>query len=149
MNEFWGLYRWGLNMKFHMAIYTIALLFFKSAVNLFQGRDVVSIWTMLQMILAALAFALSEVFLFPEKGELSLGQLKARTVVWAALGNVLFLGGALFFHWFAGIPAWGTVILAVALEGGLLAMWLGLHVALKKDTENMNRSLRSFQQEAP
>lgn len=147
MKEFFSFYRWGIQMKFHMSIYTIALIFFKSVVNLLQGSDVVSVWTMLEMLVLAMALAICETFLFPEEKELTPAALRSRTVVWAVLVNVLFLGGSLFFHWFSGVPAWGAAALVVFLEGGAFAMWIGMHVALKKDTDRLNRRLKVFQEE--
>lgn len=147
MREFWSFYRWGLNMKSHMAIYTVALIFFKSIVNLTQGSDAVSIWTMLQMLLISMAFATCEVYLFPEDKELSVSAVKRRTICWAVLGNVLIVGGAMIFKWFEGVPAWASGVLALLLESSLLAMWLGIHVARRKDTEHLNKNLRSYQQE--
>lgn len=147
MKEFFSFYRWGMNMKFHMSIYTIALLSVKSVVNLLQGSDVVSIWTMIEMVVVSMVLAICETFLFPEEKELPSAALRNRTVVWAVLLNVLFLGGSLFFHWFSGVPAWGAAALIAFLEGGAFAMWIGMHVALKKDTARLNRKLKVFQEE--
>lgn len=146
MKGFFGFYRWSMNMKFHMSIYTIALLTVKSVVELLQGRDTISIWTMLEMVLAALILAVCESFLFPERKELSPATLGRRTAVWVVLINVLFLGGSVLFQWFAGLPVWGNVVLVAFLEGGAFAMWIGLHVAMKKDTDRLNQNLRDFQQ---
>ncbi len=145
MEEFWSVYRWGMNMKFHMAIYTIALVCVKSVVNLLQGVDTVSIWTMLEMILLSLVLAVGEVLLFPGDRGLEGDALRGRTAAWVLLGNLLFGGGAIVFRWFDGVPAWGGVLLVLLLELGFLSMWVGLHVAQRKDTKKLNENLHSFQ----
>lgn len=147
MKEFFSFYRWGMNMKFHMSIYTIALLSIKSVVNLLQGSDMVSIWTMLEMLVLSLVLAVCETFLFPEEKELTPAALRSRTVVWALLVNILFIGGSIGFRWFSSVPVWGGIALMAFLEGGAFAMWIGMHVALKKDTARLNRKLKVFQEE--
>lgn len=133
-------------MKFHMAIYTLALVFFKALVNLLTGVYAVDSLTMLQMLLVSMAVAILESFLFPDGQDLPKELMPRRTVWWALMCNVGFLGGALAFRWFAGVPAWGAAILLVWLELGLAAMWFGLHVALKKDTRQLNKKLLEYQE---
>ena len=43
MKEFTHFYRWGLNMKQHMAIYTMALIFFRGVIEVLLGHDSISI----------------------------------------------------------------------------------------------------------
>lgn len=145
MKEFLSFYRWGLNMKFHMAIYTLALVFFKALVNLYQGESGVASITMLQMLIVSTILAIKEVVLFPAHKELEPAALKGRTILWGIAANVLMVGGALLFDWFAGVPVWMAALLGVALEGGLFAMWFGIHAAQKRDTDLLNKGLKSFQ----
>ena len=42
MGEFIRFYSWGLSMKFHMAVYTLALVFFKAIFNALAGEGSVS-----------------------------------------------------------------------------------------------------------
>ncbi len=147
MKEFIGFYRWGLSMKFHMAIYTLALVFFKALTNLYRGETGVASLTMLQMMVACMILAILETALFPEDRELEPRKMKTRTALWVVAANVLLGGGALLLGWFAGVPVWMGVLLAMFLEGGLFSMWFGVHVALKKDTKRLNENLRSFQKE--
>ena len=39
MGEFIRFYSWGLSMKFHMAVYTLALVFFKAIFNALAAGD--------------------------------------------------------------------------------------------------------------
>ncbi len=145
MNEFLRFYRWGLGMKLYMGVYTLALIFAKSVVNLLQGSSQVSVWTMLQMLIACMLLAIAETGLFPDRA-LDRAALARRTAAWAVLANVLLIGGAAAFGWFAGVPAWGGAALVFVLEWGLFAMWVGRHIALKRDTRALNQNLRDFQE---
>lgn len=145
MRQFMSFYRWGLYMKQHMALYTLALIFFKGITQWAMGGRSIEILTLLQMLLVSLAVALLESLIFPTDREFPRRALAGRTVAWALLCNLGFLGGALLFDWFAGIPVWAGVLLVVFLEAGLFAMWVGLHVALRRDTKRLNDSLRRYQ----
>lgn len=94
MGEFIRFYSWGLSMKFHMAVYTLALVFFKAIFNALAGEGSVSSLTMLQMLLVSMAVAILESFLFPEGRELEPSALRVRTVWWGLLCNLGFVGGS-------------------------------------------------------
>lgn len=145
MGEFIRFYSWGLSMKFHMAVYTLALVFFKAIFNALAGEGSVSSLTMLQMLLVSMAVAILESFLFPEGRELEPSALRVRTVWWGLLCNLGFVGGALALGWFSNVPLWGGIFLVLFLEWGLSAMWFGLHVALRRDTRSLNRKLSEYQ----
>ena len=159
MGEFIRFYSWGLSMKFHMAVYTLALVFFKAIFNALAGEGSVSSLTMLQMLLVSMAVAILESFLFPEGRELEPSALRVRTVWWGLLCNLGFVGGALALGWFSNVPLWGGIFLvllgmfgaamAFFLEWGLSAMWFGLHVALRRDTRSLNRKLSEYQKRGP
>ena len=98
MKVFNKFYLWAANMKYHMAIYTIAALFVKSIANLIQGITSVEILTMVQMLFVSLAFACVESILFPQGKEWC--ATGWRVAAWAILANVLYVGAAFFFRWF-------------------------------------------------
>ena len=149
MGEFIRFYSWGLSMKFHMAVYPLALVFFKAIFNALAGEGSVSSLTMLQMLLVSMAVAILESFLFPEGRELEPSALRVRTVWWGLLCNLGFVGGALALGWFSNVPLWGGIFLVLFLEWGLSAMWFGLHVALRRDTRSLNRKLSEYQKRGP
>ena len=120
MGEFIRFYSWGLSMKFHMAVYTLALVFFKAIFNALAGEGSVSSLTMLQMLLVSMAVAILESFLFPEGRELEPSALRVRTVWWGLLCNLGFVGGALALGWFSNVPLWGGIFLVLFLEWGLV-----------------------------
>ena len=72
---------------------------------------------------------------------------KGRIVLWAVLANAAFLGGALGFGWFRGIPVWAGVVLTVILEAAMFAMWYAMWLEQKWDTRDLNRNLKKFQGE--
>lgn len=145
MNGFNRFYLWGLKMKYHMSTYTVAGIFFKAIVNAQQGVYSVDSLTMLQMLVVSMLFASAETAIFPE-GK-AFGDSLGRTVLWGVLANIAFLGGALGFGWFRGIPVWGGVLLVVILEGAMVAMWYAMWLERKWDTRDLNRNLKKFQGE--
>ena len=145
MNGFNRFYLWGLKMKYHMSIYTVAGIFFKAIANALQGVYSVDTLTMLEMLVVSMVFASAETVIFPE-GKV-LGDSLWRTALWVVLANVLFLGGALMLGWFRGIPLWGGILLVVILEAAMSAMLYAMWLEKRWDTENLNRSLQIFQGE--
>ena len=145
MKQFFRFYGWGMQMKLHMALYAVALLFFKCVVCLLMGEKSVEVAVILEMIAAAFLFAVAESFLFPAGLVLARSVLAFRTVIWVAVCNLLFAGGAMALHWYPGLPLWGGWLLLLVLELGLAAMWFGTHVVLRIQTAELNRSLREYQ----
>lgn len=143
MKRFNKFYLWGANVKFHMAIYTIAALFVKSITNLSQGTTSVEILTMVQMLFVSLAFACVESILFPQGKEW--GVTGWRVAAWAILANVLYVGAAFFYRWFQGVPVWCGMLLAFIMECGLFAMWYVLWLENKQDNQCLNCNLSEFQ----
>ena len=145
MNGFNRFYLWGLKMKYHMSIYTVAGIFFKAVVNALQGVYTLDTLTMLQMLVVSMLFACAETAIFPE-GK-AFGDSLGRTALWAVLANAAFLGGALGFGWFRGIPVWGGILLGVILEGAMVAMWYAMWLERKLDTRDLNRNLKKYQEQ--
>lgn len=145
MSGFNRFYLWGLKMKYHMSIYTVAGVFFKAIVNALQGVYTVDSLMMLEMLLVSMVFASIETAIFTE--EHPFGDSKGRVALWAVLANVAFLGGALGFGWFRGVPVWAGVLLVVILEGAMVAMWYAMWLERKWDTRDLNRNLEKFQSE--
>ena len=145
MSGFNRFYLWGLKMKYHMGIYTVAGIFFKAIVNALQGVYTVDSLTCLEMLVVSMVFASAETVIFTE--EKPFGDSNGRILLWAVLANVAFLGGALGFGWFRGIPVWGGILLTVILEGAMLSMWYAMWLERKWDTRDLNRSLKKYQEQ--
>ena len=145
MNEFIRFYGWGVTMKFHMAIYTLALIAVDGLVQWLMGARAIPILTLLEMMLAAFGVAVVESFIFPRDGEWTGAALARRTALWAVVCNLGFAGGAVALGWFDGVPLWGGAALVLFLEFGLCAMWFAMHVVLKRDTRSLNKKLRDYQ----
>lgn len=141
MKRFLGLYRWAMQMKLRMGIYTLALLLCKMVWNAIQGVNYVLSLEIVGMWIACLLFAVVETILLPREKE----PTPVHTVAWVLVGNVIFWGGSLWLGWFAGVPLWGGAVLVLLLEAGLAAMWFGDHVAMRADSAVLNRQLRAFQ----
>ena len=145
MSGFNRFYLWGVKMKYHMGIYTVAGIFFKAIANALQGVYTVDTLTMLEMLVVSLVFASIETALFTE--DHPFGESKGRIALWAVLANVVFIGSALGFGWFRGVPVWAGVVLVVILEGAMAAMWYAMGLERKWDTWDLNRNLKIFQGE--
>ena len=98
--------------------------------------DLATIW------LVSLVFAILETVLFPENAPCT----KGRSLLWLAAANLCFVGGALLFGWFQGVPVWGGALLILGLELGLGMMWFGDRFVLKMDTAQLNEQLLRYQQ---
>lgn len=146
MNEFIRFYGWGVTMKFHMAIYTLALIATDGLVQWLMGVQAIPILVLVQMMLTAFVVAVVESWIFPRNGDWAGAAMVRRTALWALVCNLGFGGGAWAFGWFSGVPLWAGVLLVLFLEWGLGAMWFAMHVALKKDTAHLNQKLRQFQE---
>ena len=143
MKKFVLFYRWGMEMKYNMGLYFAGLVFMKAISDAVMGRFAMDTLTLLEMLFTSMLFACAQSALFPRHKEQK--NLRRSTVVWAALAQVAFVGGAATMGWFAPTTWWMYVILLVTLELSLLAMWFGFHVALKWDTVCLNEKLRQLQ----
>ena len=127
-----------------MSIYTLALIATNGFVKWLMGERSIAILTLVEMMLICFVIAVLEAWIFPEGGTWEGAAMVRRTVLWGLICNVGFIGGAVAFHWFSGIPGWAGILLLLFLEGGLAAMWFAMHVALKKDTKQLNQKLQLF-----
>ena len=143
MKGFLHFYSWGMEVKLYMSIYTAAVVFFQGITEVLQGRYSISVWVLLEMLLVSFGFAAIQYAVLPAGNWTS----KKGLAVWVISANVLYIGGALVFGWFPGVPLWGDILLIAMLECGLWAVWFGEQVACWRDTRALNRSLRQFQEE--
>ena len=144
MKGFLHFYSWGMEVKLYMSIYTAAVVFFQGITEVLQGRYSISVWVLLEMLLVSFGFAAIQYAVLPAGNWTS----KKGLAAWVISANVLYIGGALVFGWFPGVPLWGDILLIAMLECGLWAVWFGEQVACWRDTRALNQSLRQFQEEA-
>lgn len=142
MKTYLRLYRWSMQMKLHMALYTFATVFFKIVCNLFQSIQQIDMVDLLTIWLVSLVFAMLETAIFPENAVCT----KRRSLLWLVTANLCFVGGALLFGWFQDIPVWGGILLTIGLELGLGMVWFGDRFVLKMDSTQLNEKLRRYQE---
>ena len=147
MQKFINFYSWGVNMKFHMGIYAVALIFFNGLARWLMGERTIPILALVEMALAAAVVAMAESWIFPRYQEWEGRALTRRTALWVLVCNLGFLGCSVAFGWFRGLPLWGGALLILFLEGGIAAMWFATHVALKQDSKWLNNKLRQYQEQ--
>lgn len=145
MKTFWRLYRWGMDLKLYMAMYALALLLVKGIYGLLAGSDSIPVLQIFEMVFAGLGLALLQRIFFPDGKELIGRRLAARTALWAISANAFAITLSTLFHWFPGAPLWAGLLLTFMLNGGLAAMWCGIHIALKLDTRRLNDGLQAYQ----
>lgn len=141
MKAFLRLYRWSMQMKLRMSLYTFVGIFLKIVCNLFQGEQTVSIYDLLTLWAVSLGFAMIESAIFPEGTDCTRG----RSLLWLGAANLCFLGGAVLFRWFEGVPLWAGILLILFLEMGLGMMWFGDQFVLKMDSAQLTNQLRRYQ----
>ena len=142
MKQFLRFYAWGVEVKLYMSIYTAAVVFFQGITEVLQGRYTISVWVLLEMLLVSFVFAAIQYAVLPAGNWSS----KKGLAVWVVCANLLYIGGALVFGWFPGVPLWWDILLMVLLECGLVAVWFGEQVACWRDTQLLNRRLQKFQE---
>ena len=103
MKTYLCIYRWSMQMKLHMALYTFVTIFLKAVCSLLQGVNSLPIMDIATMWLVSLVFAMIESAIYPENSSCT----KGRTLAWAIVANLCFIGGAWMFGWFAELPLWG------------------------------------------
>ena len=146
MEQFNRFYLWGTETKYRMGVYTAAVVFFKGIANALMGEFSVDSLIMLEMVFASFAFACIETALFPMGKGWPDGDSGRRTVLWAVLANVIYIGCSLLLGWFPGVPLWGAALLIAMLELGLAAMWYALWLTARRDTRQLNEKLREYQE---
>lgn len=110
--------------------------------NCALGRPAVAAVALLTIWLTCLVFAMLERAILPEQREHTVPRL----TLWFATANAIFLGAAVVFRWFAGVPLWGGILLVVMMELGLGLMLFGDQFVLKLDSIELTNQLRQYQQ---
>ena len=146
MKSFWKFYRWAMDFKLFAGVYTAGMLAIHCALALLRGVQTISIWTLFQMLCICAAFSAVQTVCLRAGAVLSRAAIIRRTAVWAVCGNVLLLGGTLYYGWFADpMPVWGILVTFAGINLALFFTWLGVRVAFRADTAALNDSLRRFQ----
>lgn len=146
MKNFWRFYRRTVDFKLYASIYTLMLVFFEGLFVWLRGGDSIGIATMLWMLLVSSLFSVAQCWLFPAHKEYTRHALRARTVLWMLLGNLLFVGGTAAFGWFVpGMPGWGLLLVCLVFNLCLFFVWLALHIAYRADSRRLNDGLKKFQ----
>lgn len=147
MEQFNHFYLWGLDTKYRMGLYTVAVVFYKGIVNALMGNFTVDSLIILEITLVSFVFACIETAIFPVGKSWGAEHSARRTALWSILANVIYIGASLMFGWFSGVPLWGAAVLVAMLELVLFAMWYALRLERKRDTKALNAGLQEFQKQ--
>ena len=149
MKPFWRFYSWMMEMKFTASIYILSLMAMEAVYRLWRGEGSLPILHLLWIGILGFAAGVIQQLVFPWREDLPAAVLARRTIWWAVLLNGVLAGGSWAFGLFEGAgAAWGLGLVAL-LELGLFLFWIGLHVALRQDSRQLNQGLRRFQEEGP
>ena len=73
MKTYLSIYRWSMQMKLHMALYTFVTIFLKAVCSLLQGVSSLPIMDIATMWLVSLVFAMIESAIYPENSSCTKG----------------------------------------------------------------------------
>jgi len=147
MRAFNCTYLWGIDMKYRMGLYATGTIFYKAVVDALMGTFSIDSRTLLEMMLTCVVFAVLETAIFPAGKTWETPDMRRRTLLWAVLANAVFVGAALGLGWFRGVPVWGAALILTVFELGLTAIWYGIRLENRRDTERLNQRLMEFQKE--
>lgn len=147
IQEFNRTYLWGRDVKYRMGLYTTVAVFYKAVVNALLGEFSVDSLTMLEMLAVSFLFALAETVIVPSGKSRREVSMRRRAILLIVLANIVYIGSALLFGWFRGIPVWWAAVMIAVLELGLAALWYALWLEYQRDTKLLNQNLQHFQQE--
>ena len=71
---------------------------------------------------------------------------KRAIIIWLVLATIIFLSSASIGGWFSPLPTYAYVLLIVFFEIGSLFVYASLDMLLNIDSQQLNKSLQSFQQ---
>lgn len=145
MNYFYRFYRWGLNMKFFMAIYFVAALAIYSVESLILGVKTVNIFFMLEMLLVYYGTAVVQKIILPDNSFSKNPVLKTRAVLWFFVSVLISAMAAYLFPWFQDFPSWAPIVYILFMTAGFIAMWAGILIIHQIDTKKLNEKLNHYQ----
>ena len=103
MKKFSRLYKYGMNIKMHAALYSIALLIIISMVKLLQGINSIEVSIVFQVFIVSLVLGFIDLACFPIDKKLIKEQFIFNSIIWIGCANFLFIPSAIVFNWFEGL----------------------------------------------
>lgn len=144
MKLFKGIYTWALNAKLYMGIYFVAVVFVTGIVVAITGGTSIELISLLQMLILSMIVAVLQCIMLDENTDYSKGIFFSRSLIWIVLSTLLTVAFSYLFNWFAGMPSWSHLLLAVFMLLGFASMLVGLKFEQDADTIRLNIGLKKF-----
>lgn len=148
MKRFLKLYKWELNNELYASIYFAAMLSIYSLEVLLHGERSVDIIIMLEMIIVCYTIALIQKIMFTDHSNYVGKSLIVRTVVWLAISVILVIVPGVLLDWFSDLQAWAMGVFVATMTLCFAMIWIGIHIANKIDTKNLNNMLSNYQKKS-
>lgn len=143
---FLNYYKWELNTDFWAGGYFATMLSIYCIEIFINNERSVDIFIMLEMFIVCYVIAIVQRFLFTEDGIYSEKSLIIRTILWFAFPILLVTISSIEFKWFISMQPWCMPTFILFMVTCFLAVWIGIHIANKVDTKNLNIMLKKYKE---
>lgn len=142
MQAFKRFYVWGMNAKFYMGIYFVAIVFLTGVVTALTGGESLRLVHLLQMLIVAMGAALAQVLLLEGRHPRSAASLRVRSVLWV-VGTAVATGAcAAAFDWLEQAQSYGPWLLGGAWCWAAVPCCLDFGLNRKRIPAGWSRSWR-------
>lgn len=145
MKKFLRYYKWELQNELYTCIYFVAILSMYSILVLIHGERSVDILVMLEMLLVCYVVSIFQKVIFSEEACYSRKELGVRTLIWFLFSMVSVISMSIVLKWFDDMRPWVLGAFSAYLVLCFFAIWIGIHIANKIDTKNLNLMLSQYQ----
>ena len=148
MKGFLRFYKWELNNEMFCSFYFVAMLCMYSIEMLLHGKININIFIMLEMLLLSYALSLVQKIIFSNDSNANRKDLIIKTIIWFVSSLFLIIVASTIFQWFVDLQAWAMGLFIGYMVLFFFAIWVGIHIANKIDTKNLNDMLSHYQEKS-
>jgi len=94
------------------------------------------------------ALSLVQKITFSNDNNASRKILIVKTIIWFVSSLLLIIVSSIIFQWFVDLQTWAMGVFIVYMVLFLFAIWIGIHIANKIDTKNLNDMLSHYQEKS-
>lgn len=148
MKGFLRFYKWELNNEMFCSFYFVAMLSMYSIEMLLHGVKNINIFIMLEMLFLGYALSLVQKITFSNDSNANRKVLLVKTIIWFVSSLLLIIVSSIMFQWFVNLQTWAMGVFIGYMVLFLIAIWVGIHIANKIDTKNLNDMLSHYQEKS-
>jgi hypothetical protein len=146
MKGFLRYYKWELNNELFASIYFTGLISMYCIEVLLKGERNVDILIMFEMLILCYIISLFQTVIFTGKYSNSSKSLIIRSILWFTITMLLVVVTSISFKWFVHLQSWAMLAFYIYMILFLITIWIGIHMANKIDTKNLNSMLSHYQE---